>query len=86
MNQQAKIRVAVFKNNNKRSEQSPDFSGVVTFPDGREMEIALWNAIGKTNGMPYLNGHIGEKFKPQQQGGGNGGGYQPKPSAVAIDF
>jgi hypothetical protein len=84
MNQQTKIRVSVFKNNMKKGEKSPDFSGIVTFPDGKEMEIALWNAVSKSN-MPYLNGHIGEKFTPSKQGGG-GGYQQPQSNAVKIDF
>lgn len=88
-----KIQVSVFPNNRKKSEKSPDFSGEVTFPDGRKMEIALWNAQSK-NGIPYMRGHIGEKYQPQ--GGGNGGGEyrapagggypQTNPNAVKIDF
>ena len=74
-----KIQVSVFTNNKKTSEKSPDFSGEVTFPDGRTMEIALWNTTSK-GGMPYMRGHIGEKWTPpegsyQRQGGGN---YQPR--------
>ena len=85
-----KIQVSVFPNNRKKSEKSPDFSGEVTFPDGRKMEIALWNAKSK-NGLPYMRGHIGEKFQPQGgqagQGGYQGGGYQQTNSnAVKIDF
>ena len=87
---QEKIQVTVFTNNRKKSEKSPDFSGEVTFPDGRKMEIALWNAKSK-NGLPYMRGHIGEKFQPQGgqggQGGYQGGGYQqPSSNAVKIDF
>ena len=69
---QDKIQVTVFTNNRKKSEKSPDFSGEVVFPDGRKMEIALWNAKSK-NGLPYMRGHIGEKFQPQGGQGGQGG-------------
>jgi hypothetical protein len=87
---QEKIQVTVFTNNRKKSEKSPDFSGEVVFPDGRKMEIALWNSKSK-NGLPYMRGHIGEKFQPQggqggYQGGGNAGYSQPQSNAVKIDF
>ena len=81
---QEKIQVSVFTNNRKKSEKSPDFSGEVQFPDGRKMEIALWNAVSK-GGMPYMRGHIGEKFQPQGQGG-QPGYSKPAPNAVKIDF
>lgn len=86
-----KIQVSVFPNNRKKSEKSPDFSGEVSFPDGRKMEIALWNAQSK-NGVPYMRGHIGEKYQPQGGQGGSQGGYQnqqyqsQQPNAVKIDF
>jgi hypothetical protein len=80
---QEKIQVSVFTNNRKKSEKSPDFSGEVSFPDGRKMEIALWNAKSK-GGLPYMRGHIGEKFQPQ--GGSQGGYSQPQSNAVKIDF
>ena len=91
MNAPTKIQVSVFTNNRKKSEKSPDYSGEVEFPDGRKMEIALWNAVCK-GGLPYMRGHIGEKFVPQNggqggyQGGGNTGYQAPQSNAVKIDF
>lgn len=78
--QQDRIQVSVFTNNRKRNEKSPDYSGMVTFPDGKEMEIALWNSKSKA-GMPYMRGFISEKFQPKE------GGSAPRQSnAVAVDF
>lgn len=82
-----KIQVAVFPNHTKKSDKSPDFMGEVSFPDGRKMEISLWNNtyIDQNSGadVPYLKGNIGEKWtapagqrRPEQRGS----------NSVKIDF
>lgn len=80
--QSDKIQVAVFPNNNKRNEKSPDFMGEVTFPDGRKMEISLWNNTYGA-GMPYMKGTIGEKWTPPA---GQQRSAPRQNNSVKIDF
>jgi len=76
-----KIQVAIFANATKKHEKSPDWSGEVTFPDGKKMEIALWNnQYG--DGVNYYKGFINEKWTPT----GSDSSQPRKNNAVKIDF
>jgi uncharacterized protein (DUF736 family) len=55
---------AIFKNDNKKAENHPDYRGKVNV-NGKEMEIALWVKQGK-NGS-YFSASFSEPYvKPEQ--------------------
>lgn len=84
MSYEQKIEIVVFPNNQKKQEKSPDHTGFITFPDGKKLEVALWNRKASSSGMPFLSGIVSEPF---QKTGGQGGS-RPAPSAnkVNVDF
>ena len=81
MNYEPKIEIVVFPNNKKKNEKSPDHTGFVTFPDGKKLEVALWNRSAKDSGMPFLSGIVSEPYKPN-----GGGGNSSSGNKVAVDF
>ena len=59
---------AIFKNENKKSENQPDYKGKVNV-NGKEMEIALWIKIS-AKGLKFLSASFSEPFvkgEPQNQ-------------------
>jgi hypothetical protein len=82
---QPSISLIVFKNKYKQKPLHPDMTGTLKFPDGRELEISLWNKVSETTGEEFLAGNAKEKWvKPE--------GYvskaQPRTqdNRVKIDF
>jgi len=51
---------AIFKNNNKKAENHPDYKGNVLV-NGKEMEIALWVKTS-AKGLSYLSASFSEPF------------------------
>jgi hypothetical protein len=84
-----KIQVAVFPNNGKKNEKSPDFQGEVSFPDGKKMEISLWrNSYADPvsgESLPYLKGNIADKWIPPA-GQQRSAPRQQQSNSVKIDF
>jgi hypothetical protein len=83
-----KIQVAVFPNNGKKNDKSPDFQGEVSFPDGKKMEISLWrNSYADPvsgESLPYLKGNIAEKWTPPV--GQQRSAPRQQNTSVKIDF
>ena len=57
-----KDEVIVFPNNKKTNPQQPDFTGSITFLDGRKLEIALWERVSKKTGMGFMSGFVDKPF------------------------
>lgn len=52
-----RIEIRIFPNPNKKTEKSPDVTGVVEFPDGTKYDVSLWNKVSKS-GSPYKSGWL----------------------------
>ena len=78
----------------RRSQNSPHFTGNLTLPDGRTMRVSLWESYANRGQGPFngfsikLSEDTRQGNPAQAQGGyGNGGGYgqqggyQPQPAA-----
>lgn len=85
---------ALFREENKKSDKSPDFTGTVTISRelakaaleswNGEVRVAGWKNTSKT-GTAYISLKLSEKRQPQQAHGGNA--YANiGPAPVADDF
>jgi len=60
---ETKNTISIFKNEEKKSEKSPDYSGNVEI-NGEKFRVALWVKQAK-NGKAYLGGLVSEEtLKP----------------------
>ena len=56
---------AIFKNDNKKAENHPDYKGKVLV-NGKEMEVALWVKIS-AKGVNYFSASFSEPFVKVEQ-------------------
>ena len=54
----------LFKNNKKKSEKSPDFTGTIN-KDGKKFNFSMWEKTSK-NGNQFYSGKIGDVYQPPQ--------------------
>jgi uncharacterized protein (DUF736 family) len=59
-----KNTISIFKNEDKKSEKSPDYSGNIEIK-GEKFRVALWVKQAK-NGKAYLGGLVSEDTPKQQ--------------------
>lgn len=52
---------ALFKNENKQTENQPDYTGPYYAPDGTEMRIAAWLKTA-SSGKKYMSIQVSEKM------------------------
>lgn len=76
------IQIIVFQNKQKKNPKGPDATGKVTFPDGTEYEVAMWNRVSK-NGNPFQSGTL---RAPNQQYQKTPTPSAPKSNEVEVDF
>lgn len=82
----------------RRTQNSPHFTGTITLPDGREMRVALWESYANRGSGPFNgfsiklsedtrqgNGYQAQAGQGQPQGYGQpqNGGYAPQGGGYA---
>ena len=55
---------SLFKNENKKKENQPDYTGTMTDASGKKFNIAAWVNTAKSTGLKYLGGEITEIEPP----------------------
>lgn len=81
------ISLIVFKNKYKSKPTHPDMTGTMTLPDGKQMEISLWNKVSETSGEEFYAGNAKEKWvKPEGYVSKGQPRTQANQNRVKIDF
>jgi hypothetical protein len=75
---------AIFPNNNKNNEKSPDFSGSLELPRTDCDSISLWTRQSKSTGAQFWSGSISKRPpKAGATGGGFGSGMREQTQHAA---
>lgn len=68
----------LFKNDKKKSDKSPDYTGDFTDADGKKMNVAAWVKAGTQGRDNWLSFRISEQRAPEEnlaQPDGEGGRF-----------
>lgn len=81
------IEILISPNKFRNHPKSPDEVGTVTFPDGTQYEVAIWNRVSSRDGSTFKSGVLrlpnpqyANRNQQKQQS------QQPESGAVNVDF
>lgn len=57
---------AIFRNNDKKTDKSPDYTGSITL-NGQEIKLSCWLATSQKNGMKYFQVRVNTQGEKREQ-------------------